>query len=243
MSLALHLSWSILWFWIHSFQALPTHFVVLGKASLSLSSCGHGMLNLLSRDCLSRWRQVGASRRKGAKDFRTLWGRSYDVFATQGAVQLVNHSVRKEVPTRTHWQRIISGVGPWLSTSFDIISYSFPCAVGRAGGCELLGSLLSAALISSKESWDHSCMILDLHGFWGSERRSEDLWGTRFTLLAISSGPVLQPPLLKVWKCSGKSGKGNGQKLPRESSAWPWGRLAREKEREEENSRSKGKRS
>lgn len=29
----------------------------------------------------------GASRRKGAKDFQTLWGRSYDFFVVQGAVQ------------------------------------------------------------------------------------------------------------------------------------------------------------
>lgn len=115
---------------------------------------------------------MGASRRKGTKDFRTLWGRSYDVFATQGAVQTGKSQCEEGSAHQNSLTENNLRVGPWLSTSFDIISYSFPSAVGRTGGCEVLGSLLSVALISSKESWDHSCMILDLHGFWRSERRS-----------------------------------------------------------------------
>lgn len=232
MSLALHLSWSILWFRIHSFWALPTHFVVLGKASLSLSSCGHGMFNLLSRDCLSRWRQLGASRRKGAKDFWTLWGRSYDVFATQGAVQtgksqceagsahqnsLTENNLRgRPLAFNFLWHHLLfipdcsrQDRGLWTS--------------GKSPVCStyLIQGVLGSQLYDTGFTW--------VLGIWAQILRPvgySSLYPLSHLLRSCST-----TPLSKVWKCSGKSGKGNGQKLPRESSAWPWGRLAWERER------------
>lgn len=218
MSVTLHLSWSILWFWIHGFRALPTHFIVLGKASLSCLVVG--------MECSIYFPEIVC---QGEGRWESLEGRELKIsrLCREGVMtslpsrmlhKPVNHSVKKEVPTRTHWQRITSGVDSWLSTSFDIISRQGRglWTSGKSPVCStyliqgVLGSQLYRTASGFTWIW---AQILTLVG--------HSLYRLSHLLRSCSTSP-----LSKVWKCSGKSGKGNDQKLLRKSSTWPWGRLA-----------------